>query len=69
MISVVKTSLEAKRSDFLERQDTDTQIKSILRPLIKRSEVQFKNLFKHSRGKIARQTLLHNQKRRRLKSG
>lgn len=59
MISVVKTSLEAKRSDFLERQDTDTKIKSILRPLIKRSEVQFKNLFKHSRGKIARQTFVN----------
>lgn len=59
MISVVKTSLEAKRSGFLERQDTDTQIKSILKPLIKRSEVQFKNLFKHSRGRIARQTFVN----------
>lgn len=59
MISVVKTSLESKRSDFLERQDTDEQVKSILKPLIKRSEVQFKNLFKHSRGKIARQTFVN----------
>lgn len=59
MISVVKTSLEAKRSDFLERQDSESQIKSILKPLIKRSEVQFKNLFKHSRGKIARQTFVN----------
>lgn len=59
MISVVKTSLEAKRAEFLERQDTEAQVKSILRPLIKRSQLQFKNLFKHSRGKIARQTFVN----------
>ncbi len=59
MIDVVKQSLEAKRNEFLERQDTDTQIKTILKPLIKRSEVQFKTLFKHSRGKIARQTFVN----------
>lgn len=59
MISVIKTSLEAKRSDFLERQATDSQTKSILKPLIKRSELQFKNLFKYSRGKIARQTFVN----------
>lgn len=59
MIDVVKLSLEAKRSEFLERQEIDTQIKSVLRPLIKRSELQFKNLFKHSKGKIARQTFVN----------
>ena len=59
MIDVVKLSLEAKRSEFLERQDIDNQIKSILKPLIKRSELQFKNLFKHTRGKIARQTFVN----------
>ena len=59
MIDVVKLSLEAKRNEFLERQDTDNQIKSILKPLIKRSELQFKNLFKHSKGKIARQTFVN----------
>lgn len=59
MIDVVKLSLEAKRSEFLERQDIDNQIKSILKPLIKRSEMQFKNLFKHSRSKIARQTFVN----------
>lgn len=59
MISVVKTSLEAKRNEFLGRQDVDSQIKSILRPLIKRSQLQFKNLFKASKDKIARQTFVN----------
>lgn len=59
IISVVKTSLESKRAEFLEKQETDHQIKSILRPLVKRQEVQFKNLFKHSKGKIARQTFVN----------
>ncbi len=59
MISVVKTSLEGKRAEFLERQDTGTQIKSILKPLVKRQEIQFKNLFKRSKGKIARQTFVN----------
>lgn len=59
MISVVKTSLESKRSEFLEKQDIDDQIKMVLKPLIKRSELQFKNLFKHNRGKVARQTFVN----------
>lgn len=59
MISVVKTSLEGKRAEFLDRQETDNQTKSLLRPLIKRAELQFKNLFKHSKGKIARQTFVN----------
>lgn len=58
MISVVKTSLEAKRQEFLVKQDTDDQIKLILRPLIKRQELQFKNLFKAIEGKMARQTFV-----------
>jgi len=58
MISVVKTSLESKRNEFLKKPGIDNQTKSILKPLIKRSELQFKNLFKHSRGKIARQTFV-----------
>lgn len=59
MISVVKTSLEAKRNEFLEKQETGIQIKSILRPLVKRQEVQFKNLFKQSKGKMSRQTFVN----------
>ncbi|TSC87859.1 MAG: hypothetical protein G01um10147_362 [Microgenomates group bacterium Gr01-1014_7] len=59
MIDVVKLSLEAKRQDFLNRQDIEGPVKSVLKPLIKRSEIQFKNLFKYSRGKIARQTFVN----------
>lgn len=59
MIDVVKLSLEVKRSEFLDKQETDHQIKSILKPLIKRAELQFKNLFKHSKNKIARQTFVN----------
>lgn len=59
MIDVVKLSLEVKRSEFFDKQDTDNQIKLILRPLIKRAELQFKNLFKHSKSKIARQTFVN----------
>lgn len=58
MISVVKTSLEAKRNEFLIKQDTDNQIKLILKPLIKRKELQFKNLFKAVKEKMARQTFV-----------
>lgn len=59
MISVVKTSLESKRAEFLAKQDTETQIKLIIKPLIKRAELQFKNLFKAVKGKMARQTFVN----------
>lgn len=58
MISVVKTSLEAKRNEFLAKQDTDDQVKLILKALIKRQELQFKNLLKAVKGKMARQTFV-----------
>ncbi|MDO8657407.1 MAG: Fic family protein [Candidatus Levybacteria bacterium] len=58
MISVVKTSLESKHAEFLAKQDTDDQIKLIIKPLIKRKELQFKNLFKAVKGKMARQTFV-----------
>lgn len=58
IISVVKTSLEVKRNEFLDRQNVAGQMKAALRPLIKRQEIQFKNLFRHARGKMARQTFV-----------
>ncbi len=58
IIDVVKTSLEAKRQEFIGRQEVEGQMDLILKPLIKRSEVQFKNLARITRGKIARQTLV-----------
>ena len=58
IVSVVKTSLEVKRSEFLGRQNLEGQMKTALQPLIKHQEVQFKNLFRHARKKMARQTLV-----------
>lgn len=58
IISVVKTSLELKRSQFLENSK-DEQIKSVLRPLIKHRQVQFKNLIRVSGKKMARQTFVN----------
>lgn len=58
IIDVVKTSLESKRSEFLDRQELEGQIRTVLQPFIKRGEIQFKNLARATRGKIARQTLV-----------
>ena len=58
IISVLKTSLEVTRSEFLDRQELETTTKTILKPLIKRHEVQFKNLARFSHEKMARQTLI-----------
>lgn len=60
MVSVIKTSLESKRSDYMNLQVSDTGIKQILKPLIKRKEVQFKQLFKLVNKKMARQTFVNN---------
>lgn len=59
IISVVETSLEAKRRDFLKRDFIDGQIRFILSPLVKRRELQFKHLFKIAKGKVARQTFVN----------
>ena len=59
MIGVVKLSLESKRSEFLNSQTDDDQIQRALKPLIKRQEVQFKNLFRASKNKMARQTFVN----------
>lgn len=58
IIDVVKTSLETKRSEFLDRQELEGPVKSVLKAFIKRGEIQFKNLARTTRGKIARQTLI-----------
>ncbi len=58
IIDVVKTSLETKRSDFLNRYELEGQLSLVLKPFIKRGELQFKLLVRATRGKIARQTLI-----------
>ncbi len=59
ILAVIKTSLEVKRMDFLESKDLDAQAKLVCRPLIKRHEVQFKNLLKSIGNKMARQTFVN----------
>lgn len=58
IIDVVKTSLETKRSEFIERQEVSGPEKLVLKPFIKRGEIQFKNLARLTRGKITRPTLV-----------
>lgn len=58
IIDVVKTSFETKRSEFLNRQELDGQMKLALKPLLKQGEIQFKNLARITRDKMARQTLV-----------
>lgn len=58
IIDVVKTSLETKRLEFIRRFELEGQMELVLKPFIKLSEVQFKNLARITRGKIARQTLV-----------
>lgn len=58
IISVVKTSLEAKRADFLRARVHNDETKLILKPLVKKHEAQFKNLLKTVKGKMARQTFV-----------
>jgi Fic family protein len=59
IISVVKTSLETKRSKFLAMQEIEGPVKTVLKPLVKRRELQFKNLYKISKRKMARQTFVN----------
>lgn len=58
IIDVVKTSLETKRFEFIQRQEPEGQMELVLRPLIKREALQFKHLARITKNKIARQTLV-----------
>lgn len=58
IISVIKTGLEVKKYNYLEKQNIALKIKKILKPLLKRRELNFKNLYKYSNNQIARQTFV-----------
>ncbi len=58
VIDVVKTALETKRSEFVNRQEVLGPEKLVLKPFIKRGEIQFKNLARFTRSKITRPTLV-----------
>ncbi len=56
IIGVIKTSLEVKRYEFINNKDLDENTRIILKPLIKRHEIQFNKLYKEVDRKMARQT-------------
>jgi Fic family protein len=58
LIGVFKTSLEIKKSEYLQSQLNDPQIIKIFTPFVKKSEIQFKNLLKITKNKISRPTLV-----------
>ncbi|MBU2460530.1 hypothetical protein KKG44_05455, partial [Patescibacteria group bacterium] len=49
---------EVRRSAYIESQSIDTSIKTLIKPLMKKSELQFKQFARYTRGKMARQTLV-----------
>lgn len=59
IVSVLKTSVEIGRSDFLRKQQLEETARMVLKPLVKRNELQFKHLVRVLRGKLARQTLVN----------
>jgi Fic family protein len=60
MLGVVKTSLEIKRSECIDQSDLDKETRKILKPLIKRSELQFKNFYMILKNKVSRQTFVNH---------
>lgn len=59
IISVLKTAIEVERANFLDKQDVEVPVRSVLRPLVKRRLIQFKNLLRINRNKVSRQTLVN----------
>ena len=57
IVSVAQLSLQSKRKELLARQAPP--IRTILKPLVKRRELNFNNLFKRSKKKMARQTFVN----------
>lgn len=63
IFSVIKTSLEAKRKNFLRGKTNDKSLLVLLDPLIGRGQLQFKKLLKISKAKGTKQTLINHLKR------
>jgi len=59
MAGVLKTSLAVKRQEFITGREPDKNIRLIVKPLVKRREVQFKQLINKTQGKMARQTFVN----------
>jgi len=58
IVSTVKTSLEMKRYEFITGKELNDQINLIIKPLIKKKELQYKHLRKLVVKKMAEQTFV-----------
>lgn len=58
IIATVKTSLEIKKSEFIDKQEVNSQLRTIIKPLYKKREMQYKTLWKAIKGKMAEQTFV-----------
>lgn len=58
IITVLKTSLEIKRKQWIDQHQTTEQLRTILKSLMTHREVQFKNLARYTKGHVSRQTLV-----------
>lgn len=58
LVSVLKTAVEMKRAEFLDRSPLDAPVKSLLTHFVKQKRIQFKNLARYAKNKMARQTLV-----------
>lgn len=59
IVATVKTSLDIKRAQFINQQkDINDQLKTIVKPLYKRKEIQYKTLRKIIKKKMAEQTFV-----------
>ncbi len=58
IVTTVKTSLEIKKAEFVEQQDINSLLKTIIKPLYKKREMQYKNLWKIVKKKMAEQTFV-----------
>ena len=59
MIGVIKTTIEVKRREYVNRATSITAERKLLAPLIKHYELQFKHFARANRTKMARQTLVN----------
>jgi Fic family protein len=65
LISIVKTSIEAQRIEFLTNKALSVRLNQICAPLVKQKTMQYKTLFKISRAKLklAEQTFVNDLKK------
>ncbi|MDO8515180.1 MAG: Fic family protein, partial [bacterium] len=58
LVSVLKTAVEMKREDYLNKFPLELPAKTLFTHLIKQKKIQFKNLARYTKNKMARQTLV-----------